>query len=58
MADPEDAPRQPSHDRRGEADRPDADPAATEDLRARVRRQRRHIEDLTGQDPLRGGIDD
>lgn len=27
-------------------------------LRERVLRQRRHIEDLSGQDPLRGGIDD
>lgn len=31
---------------------------AAEKLGDRVRAQRRHIEGLTGQDPLRAGIDD
>jgi hypothetical protein len=41
-------------------DPPDgAEPAAgTETLGDRVRAQRRHIEGLTGKDPLRAGIDD
>jgi hypothetical protein len=46
---------------RGPSDRGDddlADSTAAERLRRRVRRQRRHIEALTGQDPLRGGVDD
>ena len=58
MADPEDAtPRPPPEPRRATAD-PGAPPSAAQDLRERVRRQRRHIEELTGQDPLRGGVDD
>lgn len=32
--------------------------ALTETLAERVRQQRRHIERLTGQDPLRAGIAD
>ncbi|MDO8900760.1 MAG: hypothetical protein Q7V15_05335 [Phenylobacterium sp.] len=36
----------------------DAKDAPSVPLRERVRQQRRHIEGLTGQDPLRAGIDD
>jgi hypothetical protein len=59
MADPDTTPTPPS---RGPADRGDDDrpagSAAAEQPGERVQRQRRHIEGLTGRDPLRGGVDD
>ena len=57
MADPDTPP--PSSDR--PASQPgtsESDPAGPEDVGARVREQRRHIEGLDGRDPLRPGIDD
>lgn len=58
MADPDDAPPRSPRDPGREAGSPGVDPAAADELRERVRRQRRHIEGLTGEDPLRGGVDD
>jgi hypothetical protein len=58
MADHETDPPRPSPDRSRETEPPSAGPPGADDQAARVRQQRRHIEDLTGQDPLRGGIDD
>ncbi|MEH6675810.1 hypothetical protein [Phenylobacterium sp.] len=57
MADSDTPP--PSSARPGpERESPGRDPAGSEDVDARVRQQRRHIEGLDGRDPLRPGIDD
>ncbi len=53
MADPDTPP--PSS---GPAEPPERDRAGEEDVGARVRQQRQHIEGLDGRDPLRPGIDD
>jgi hypothetical protein len=57
-AEPDNAPSQPSPRREQEPRSSQAGPDAPDGLRERVQRQRRHIEDLTGEDPLRGGVDD
>ncbi len=49
------SPAQPDGD--GPAGRPDSTPSG-EGRRQGVLRQRQHIKDLTGEDPLRGGIAD
>lgn len=58
MADPDNAPPQPPGKPDRATDVPEADPEAAQGLRARVERQRQRIEGLTGEDPLRGGVDD
>lgn len=58
MADPDTDPASPPSDADRAPQSPGDEPLAQEDLAARVRRQREHIEGLTGEDPLRGGIDD
>jgi hypothetical protein len=53
MTDPEAAPPpRPPEDGAEDGAKP------TSDLRERVQRQRQHIKDQTGRDPLEGGIDD
>jgi hypothetical protein len=57
MADPDTPP--PSSDRPpSQPETSERDPASPDDVGARVREQRRHIEGLDGRDPLRPGIDD
>jgi hypothetical protein len=57
MADP-DTPSPPSGRPGSRPETFEREPASPEDVGARVREQRRHIEGLDGRDPLRPGIDD
>ncbi len=57
MADPE-TPSPPSGRPGSGPATSEREPASPEDVGARVREQRRHIEGLDGRDPLRPGIDD
>lgn len=58
MANPDAPPPHPPRDPDAQPDASHEPPPAAEDLQARVQRQRRHIEEATGRDPLRGGVDD
>lgn len=57
MADP-DTPPPPSVPPASPRESPERDGPGPDDVGARVRQQRRHIEGLDGRDPLRPGIDD
>jgi len=57
MSDP-DTPPPPSVPPASLPDSPERDGPGPDDVGARVRQQRRHIEGLDGRDPLRPGIDD
>jgi len=57
MADP-DTPPPSSGSPASEPEPPERDGPGPDEVGARVRQQRRHIEGLDGRDPLRPGIDD